>query len=99
MNDTETELFRHGESYASAGAPLTVASVYEEYLLVERHAALNYGLRRAFPIRQKLQVHGECAFDILYLDLPDGSVREYWFDITSFYGRESLVWPDDDDPN
>ena len=83
-------------SFACASAPLPVASVDEEYVLVEQHAAIHYSLRRAFPIRQKLQVRDRSAYDILYLDLPDGSVREYWFDITAFYGRAADWLPMDE---
>ncbi len=94
------ESFLDPASFACATDPWSVASVDEEYIAVEWHAARHYGLKRAFPARQKLQVRGDRSFDILYLNLPDGSVREYWFDITSFYGRASSLMDDDDEnPN
>lgn len=94
------EPFLDHANFACATEPWLVASVDEEYFVVERHAAMHYGLKRAFPVRQKLKVHGDRTFDILYLDLPDGSVREYWFDITSFYGQVSaLLEGDDENPN
>ncbi len=96
MNHAPVALLDNERAFSNESQALPVDSVDDEYLVVERHAARHYGLRRAFPARQKLQVRIDRAFDILYLDLPYGSVREYWFDITSFYGRDSM-WLSDDD--
>lgn len=74
-------------AFSSEDSALKVNSVSEEYKLVEQHALTNFGIRDAFPLKQKLTVRGEKTFDTLYLDLPDGSVREYWFDISEFFGR------------
>ena len=73
-------------AFSSEDTALKVNSIIEEYELIALHAFTHFGIRDAFPLKQKLTVREHQAFDTLYLDLPDGSVREYWFDISNFYG-------------
>ncbi len=70
MNHAPVALLDNERAFSNESQALPVDSVDDEYLVVERHAARHYGLRRAFPARQKLQVRIDRAFDILYLDLP-----------------------------
>jgi hypothetical protein len=74
-------------AFSSEDSAIKVNSVEEEYILLAQHALIHFGLRNAFPFRQKLTVREQQAFDTLYLNLPDGSVREYWFDISIFFGH------------
>jgi hypothetical protein len=36
---------------------------------------------------QMLQSHNERNYDVLRIKMKDGSMRNFWFDITSFYGN------------
>lgn len=64
-----------------------VTSVEEEYEWLAYHALLHFDIENAFPQTQKLTIKGKKNFDILTLVLPGGLLREYWFDISSFYGK------------
>lgn len=72
-------------AFDSEATALPVESVEEEYEWVALHAAWNFSMDDAFPFRQALTVRDGAAYDTLFLTLPDGSIREYWFDISSFY--------------
>jgi hypothetical protein len=76
------------DAFDSVHKALAVSCIEEEYEWVASHAAVHFAMRDAFPYRQKLTLQGNRAYDTLYLELPDGSTREYWFDITSFYGKD-----------
>jgi hypothetical protein len=65
-----------------------VRCVEEEYELLARHAATHYKIPNAFPRRQRVTIRAGRVFDTLFLELSDGTVREYWFDISSFYGNQ-----------
>lgn len=87
-------------AFATEAHALHVDCIEDEYLVLELHAAKHYGIKQAFPKRQRLLVQGERAFDILYLSLQDGTEREYWFDISSFYGQcDGGLSFEDGDPN
>ena len=76
------------DAFNSMEKALPVTCIEEEYEWLAFHAAIHFSMRDAFPHRQKLSILETRAFDTLYLELPDGSIREYWFDITSFYGKD-----------
>ncbi len=69
-----------------AGA-LVVCSVEEEYQWVAWHASRYFNIKNAFPFRQKLTIRSDRVYDTLFIELFDGCVREYWFDISHFYGN------------
>jgi len=73
------------DAFESEDKAQPVNCVEEEYEWLAVHAATYYKIPDAFPLRQKVTLRGGKAFDTLYLDLPDGSIREYWFDVSSFY--------------
>ena len=75
------------DAFESEAKAHPVKCIEEEYEWLATHAATYYKIPNAFPNRQRLTVRDGKAFDTLFLELFDGTVREYWFDISSFYGN------------
>jgi hypothetical protein len=73
------------DAFSSIDIALGVESVVEEYEWVAKHAEMYFGIHDAFPTKQRLVIRGERAYDQLLLEVPGVGIREYWFDITSFY--------------
>jgi hypothetical protein len=73
------------DAFSSIDTALRVGSVAEEYEWVARHAEIYFGMRNAFPTKQRLVIREERAYDQLLLEVPEVGIREYWFDISSFY--------------
>jgi hypothetical protein len=73
------------DAFSSIDTALSVGSVSEEYEWVARHAEIYFGMHDAFPTKQRLVIRAERAYDQLLLEVPDIGIREYWFDISSFY--------------
>ena len=87
-------------AFESEEKAASVTNVEEEYELVERHALIHFGISNAFPIKQELHVRENKAYDKLILELKNGAIREYWFDISSFYKvRKDAFDPIQDDKN
>jgi hypothetical protein len=76
------------DAHDSMEKALPVACIEAEYEYLECHAAIHFAMRDAFPYKQRVSIRGSRTFDTLFLELPDGSTREYWFDITSFFGKD-----------
>lgn len=79
-------------AFESEEKAVSVNSVEEEYEWVKRHALIHFGISEAFPIKQELHVKENKAFDKLILELRNGAIREYWFDISSFYKERKNVF-------
>lgn len=87
-------------AFESEEKAVSVSSVEEEYEWVKRHALIHFGISDAFPIKQELHVKENKAFDKLILELRNGAIREYWFDISSFYEeRKDIFDPIKDNKN
>jgi len=66
--------------------------IHEEYAYVERVCGerdVDWTLRI-----QAAEIRGVRKYDVLEIEMKDGSVRRFWFDITSFFGKIGLN-PDD----
>lgn len=66
---------------AAAESAFRVRSIREEYEIL--------GALGLCPEMQSLMQHGRYSYDMLRARDPrTGATREFWFDISSFYGRE-----------
>jgi hypothetical protein len=88
QGDSSMECNRDGSSAERAiviNAVVTEIGIAEEYAYISRFCAektVEYKLDRQTQISK----HGR-DYDVLKIRLKDGSFQEFWFDITSFYGR------------
>ena len=79
---------RDGSSAEKAviiNATSTTKGVWEEYAYVERVCGkrdVDYTLRMQMQVSERGR-----EFDVLEIKMRDGSVRSFWFDITSFFGK------------
>jgi hypothetical protein len=75
------------DAFSSRNKARQVNSVDEEYDLLRIHAMQHYAIKNAFPVLQKLINDERGKYDVLIIKLQDGTKREYWFDISSFFRR------------
>ncbi len=69
---------RDGSSFAKA---IIVNSIKEEYdWMRENYPGSKVNI-------QSLQFKNKKPYDVLNFTLPDGKVRDFYFDISSFYGK------------
>jgi len=75
-----------GHDGQSAGSAIVVHAASEsEGIPVEYRWLLAHS---ACPVEsQALVLQGDRAYDRLTVDCPEGANREFWFDITEFYGH------------
>ena len=66
------------ETSSSRGIPAEYA--YIEQVFSRR--GLDYEIKMQAQISQ-----GGCDYDVLTIEMNDGTVRDFWFDITSFFGK------------
>jgi hypothetical protein len=57
----------------------------EEYAYLERVCGKT-GVDYTLVEQRQIDKNGR-EYDVLEIELKDGTVRSYWFDITSFFGR------------
>jgi hypothetical protein len=69
---------RYGSSFKNA---IVVISISQEYDYVRNRCS------DCQVLGQSLVFHEKKPYDILILKKPDGSEVEYYFDISSFYGK------------
>lgn len=75
---------RDGASFETAiviDAPDEGAGVKAEYDWLRAH------LPGGQPAGQALLNHGSKVYDLIHVRLPDGSMRDVYFDITGFFGK------------
>jgi hypothetical protein len=73
-----------GRSFQTAvviQAPDESSGVQAEYAWIRVH------LPKGRPAGQKLLGHGDRMYDLIQVELPDGSIRDVYFDITAFFGK------------
>ncbi len=88
MTYAPNEMPHSGSNYEKAiviHADRTIDGIQQEYEWIEHH----YGPRGvAWEVQQQtLTRHEDRTYDILSIQLPDGTMRDIFFDITEFFGR------------
>lgn len=87
-NHSPDEQFESGESMEEAiviQADKTASGVSQEYQWVEQH----FGKRGVDwqLVKQALLHKDDRAYDMLHIRLADGTEKQFYFDITSFFGK------------
>ncbi len=59
----------------------------EEAGVAAEYAWIRQNFPGALPAGQALLGHGEKMYDLITVTLPDGTAREFYFDISGFFGR------------
>ena len=80
MNDGST-----AEKAVVINAISSHVGIAEEYAYLERVCGKT-GVDYTLVEQRQMDKNGR-EYDVLEIELKDGSVRSYWFDITSFFGR------------
>jgi hypothetical protein len=78
-------LERPGKNVVIIEAKNTREGIRKEYAYIESEC-LSEGL--AYEVlTQKMIMEGERIYDLIQIALQNGRKRDYWFDITGFFGR------------
>jgi len=80
-NATDAKL---GSSFDS---PVVIHADGEASGVAAEHAWIRANLPGGRMLGQWLMSHGDKMFDRIQIGLPDGSVREVYFDITGYFGK------------
>jgi hypothetical protein len=73
-----------GRSFETA---VVIQAADESSGVKAEYAWIRANFPKGQPAGQKLLGHGNRMYDLIHVELPDGSIRDVYFDISSFFGK------------